>query len=307
MYRFAIIGCGDAAQLHAEQIQKHGSLLAVCDIIGEKADELAEQYGAKAWYNIDDLLRAETTVDIIVVSTPNGYHAEHCIKSLQAGRHVLCESPLCLTNAAAWQMIETEKFCRKKLFVVNAISSNVDLEALKKTIDDHTADHFYSFDLKCTADLAPEPDKEWQTTFFPGGGALYTHFTDYVDALIYLFGEIDEVKGFSDNLSHTDLLEFEDSAEAAMKMKNGIPGNLRWSLNDNDHQEAALKILTLDDPLSLGELERIVVQQNKYEKIYNWFIGALDNGQPSNLYKAMKTVEAIEKTYKAVSSNHSSH
>jgi UDP-N-acetyl-2-amino-2-deoxyglucuronate dehydrogenase len=307
MYKFAIVGCGDAARHHAEQIQKHGSVLSVCDINASKAYEFGQHFDARSWYSIDDLLRNEPEVDIVVVCSPNGYHAEHCIKSLQAGKHVLCESPLCLTNAAAWQMIETEKFCRKKLFVVNAVSSNTELDALKRVVEDHTLDHFYSFDLKCTTDLAPDPDKEWQMTMFPGGGALYTHFTDYVDALVYLFGDIEEVKGFSDNLSHKDLLEFEDSAEAALRMKNGIPGNLSWSLNDNEHEEAALQILTLDDPLSLGDLEKIVSQQNRYQKIYEWFIKALESGQSSNLYQAMKTVEAIEKTYKAVSSNHSSH
>ena len=40
---FAIIGCGRIAGRHAEQMIQHGKLVAVCDIIPEKAVALAEQ------------------------------------------------------------------------------------------------------------------------------------------------------------------------------------------------------------------------------------------------------------------------
>jgi UDP-N-acetyl-2-amino-2-deoxyglucuronate dehydrogenase len=308
MHKFAIIGCGDAAQLHAAQIQKLGKLSAVCDIIPSKADAMAIEFDARPWYSADELIKNETDLDIIVICTPNGYHAEHCIKSLQAGRHVVCESPLCLTKAAAWQMIETEKFCRKKLFVVNAITANAELAGLKQIIDEHTTDHFFSFDLKCTIDARLDPEKEWQFTHFPGGGSLYTHFTNYMDALVYLFGEIEEVKGFSDNLSHKDIIDFEDSGEAALKMANGIPGNISWSLNDNDREEAALQILTLKNPLSIGGLEQMISSETvRYEELYQWIVEVIDSSAPGNLYQATRTIEAIEKIYKAVSSNVHSH
>ena len=56
---FAIIGCGRIAQRHAEQIVKHGQLVAVCDIIPGKADELATLYKAKPYYSIEELLKNE--------------------------------------------------------------------------------------------------------------------------------------------------------------------------------------------------------------------------------------------------------
>lgn len=307
MYKFAIIGCGEVARIHASKILQHGKLLAVCDIDSEKADEFAKEYNTRAWYLIDELLENEKEIDVIVICTPNGYHAEHCIKSLQAGKHVLCESPLCLTKAAAWQMIETEKFCRRKLFVVNPVAANQAVSQLKEGIDKHTNDHFYSFELKCTMDVSLDHEKEWKFMNFPGGGSLYTHFNNYIDLLVYLFGEIEEAKGFSDNLSHKDFLEFEDTGEAALKMQTQIPGNIIWSLNDNDHEEAALQIHTLKNPLSIGNLGNILsFDPERYENIYQWFIKGLDNGS-SNIYDATKSIEAIEKIYRAVSLNVNSH
>ncbi|MGZ3853699.1 MAG: Gfo/Idh/MocA family protein, partial [Flavisolibacter sp.] len=97
MYSFGLIGCGNISYRHAENIRRVGSLSAVCDIIPEKANNLAAQFNCKAYYSIDDLLKKEDGVDVIVVCTPNGLHPEHTIEALKHGKHVLCEKPMCLT------------------------------------------------------------------------------------------------------------------------------------------------------------------------------------------------------------------
>ena len=96
---FAIIGCGRIARRHAEQINKVGTLLAVCDIVYENAFELSQQYNCNLYLSIEELLENEPTVDIVSICTPNGLHAMHSIQSLQAHKHVLCEKPLCI----AWR------------------------------------------------------------------------------------------------------------------------------------------------------------------------------------------------------------
>ena len=58
--RFAIIGCGKIAPRHAAEAAKQGRLLAVCDIVKEKADALALAFSAKAYYSIHELLEKET-------------------------------------------------------------------------------------------------------------------------------------------------------------------------------------------------------------------------------------------------------
>src|SRR5688572_16823924 len=110
MYKFAIIGCGRIARRHAENILRVGELIAVCDIDTKKADEFALRYNAKAYYSIDDLFKEQKDVEVICVCTPNGLHAEHSIKSLQGGKHVLCEKPMCIAMEAGWSMQDTAHF-----------------------------------------------------------------------------------------------------------------------------------------------------------------------------------------------------
>src|SRR5579875_4212318 len=97
LVRFAIIGCGRIAQRHAEHISKNGILVAVCDIDKNKADTLAQKYNARAYYEESDLLASEKDIDVVSICSPNGLHAEHAIKALRSGFHVLCEKPMGLT------------------------------------------------------------------------------------------------------------------------------------------------------------------------------------------------------------------
>jgi UDP-N-acetyl-2-amino-2-deoxyglucuronate dehydrogenase len=329
MYQFALIGCGKIARRHAENIQRIGNLKAVCDIIPERADALAKEYNCNAYYNLDDLLKQETEIDILSICTPNGFHAEHSIKSLQAGKHVLCEKPLCLTSAAAWQIIETEKFCRRSLFVVKSNRYNPVLIQLKALLDQNRLGRIYSFHLSCLWNRPDEYYIDWHGKLFPDGGTLYTQFSHYIDAMISLFGELEEVKGYRKNLAHQNSIEFEDTGVASLYMKNGSLGSLHWSVNAwQKNHEIALTILAEKGTIRIGgeylnEVQYQLMENNiqfspsqnlsndyssykgsmsNHTEVYQHLVKALNKEDDSfaNAYDGLKTVEAIEKIYKAV-------
>src|SRR6185436_8369490 len=103
---------------HAEEAARIGHVAAVCDIVREKADLLAGQYGSIAYYRLEDLLSQQQDLDIISVCTPNGLHAKHSIQSLDAGIHVLCEKPMAIASIDAAKMIEAAERNNRKLHVV---------------------------------------------------------------------------------------------------------------------------------------------------------------------------------------------
>ena len=73
-------------------------LVAVCDVIKERADSVAAQFGVKAYYCLKDMLESESELDIVDVSTggnENGsWHYEPTMQALEVGKHVLVEKPL---------------------------------------------------------------------------------------------------------------------------------------------------------------------------------------------------------------------
>lgn len=321
MKQFAIIGCGNISGRHAENIARVGRLSAVCDIVPERADSMAAKYNAKAYYSIDELLLRENEVEIISVCTPNGLHAEHIIKSLQAGKDVLTEKPLCLTKAAAWQIIETEKLCRRKLYVVKSARYNPILKELKKIVTHNGLGKLYSFHLNC---IWNRPDKyytDWKGKVFPDGGTLYNQFSHYIDIMLWLFGEMKEAKGFMKNAAHQSSIEFEDTGAAAFLMNNNMIGSIHWSVNafQKNHEiglsitaeKGTIKIggeylnevqyVNTSSPISLLSFSKDALKSHKL--LYDHLTESSSNNENSfpDAFDGLRTVETIEKIYKACS------
>lgn len=325
MKKFALVGCGKVAVHHAENILRLGKLVAVCETVPEKRDAFANTYGANAYNTIDDLLACEKDIEVVVICTPNGLHAEHIIKSLQAKKHVLCEGPLCLTTAAAWQIIETEKFCRRRLFVVNTALQNPVLKKLKTALSEGILGDVYSFQVNCFSNLPTEHFANWRGKLFPGGGLLYTTFSQYIDAMVLLFGEIANVQGFKRNTAHMKSFDAEDTGTVALQMQNGNLGTLHWLVNALKESEISFTIIAEKGVIRIGGEDLMSIQSDEPEiflptqqeenalfrpkpasdmtLIYNEMIKAFDNKDASiaGTFDGLKTVETIEKIYKAIS------
>ena len=89
------IGLGHA---NAHRDDPLSNLVAVCDVVKERADSTAEKYGVKAYYSLTDMLKQEPDLDMIDVTTggyENGsWHYEPAMEAIEAGKSVLVEKPL---------------------------------------------------------------------------------------------------------------------------------------------------------------------------------------------------------------------
>jgi len=108
--RVGVIGMSGIGNAHATSHQKDplATLVAVCDVVKEKADTAAAKFGVKAYYSLKEML-AHEELDIVDVTTggyENGsWHFEPAMEALAAGRHVLCEKPLSNDIGEAREMV----------------------------------------------------------------------------------------------------------------------------------------------------------------------------------------------------------
>ncbi|NSW76698.1 MAG: Gfo/Idh/MocA family oxidoreductase [Candidatus Atribacteria bacterium] len=93
---FGIIGAGLWGEAHARIYSTHplAQLIAVSDIVEEKARVLAERYGAKRWYADFRRLLENPEVDAVAIVTPDFAHCEPFVAAMEAGKHVIVEKPL---------------------------------------------------------------------------------------------------------------------------------------------------------------------------------------------------------------------
>ncbi len=326
---FAIIGCGRIARRHAEEIVKVGKLEAVCDVIKEKADEMALAFGAQAFYSINDLLANSTEIDVVSICTPNGLHAAHTIASLKANKHVLCEKPLSIDFTDGLEMIAVAKAMNKKLFVVKSARYNPLIIALKNLIEKGKLGKVFSFNLNCVWNRpAMYYSDSWRGTLDLDGGTLYTQFSHYIDILIWILGEHKNMTGYRKNLYHSSTIEFEDTGAITLEMENGTIGTIHYSVNAFEkNQEISLNIVAEKGTIKIGgsymnEIlyqcptlldENIVTTINSpndysfykgsvsnHDKIYEDLVKALEgkNNSITEGQEALKTVAFIETFYK---------
>lgn len=99
--RVGIVGAGNiATSAHLPAYRKLTDIVevvAIADIVPERAEKAAERYGIPNWYSSVEELLANTDVDYIDCCTWTAAHAPVCIAAAKAGKNVLCEKPLAAT------------------------------------------------------------------------------------------------------------------------------------------------------------------------------------------------------------------
>ncbi len=122
-FQIGIIGCGGIAnQKHfpaLTSLKNYCDLVAFCDIIPERAEKAAREFGipdAKVTTDYRELLR-DGTIDEVHVLTPNKSHSEITVAALEAGKHVMCEKPMAINSIEAKKMLDAAKRSGKKLTI----------------------------------------------------------------------------------------------------------------------------------------------------------------------------------------------
>jgi UDP-N-acetyl-2-amino-2-deoxyglucuronate dehydrogenase len=328
--RFAIIGCGRIAERHAKHIQTHGDLVAVCDIIPERASRLAEQYNAACFFQTEELLLANPILDIVVICTPNGLHAQHAIQFLNKGYHVLVEKPMALSVEDCEIMMNAAQIAGKQIFTVMQNRFNPPVLAVKKALDANAFGKISSIQLTCFWNRDNDYYKDsWKGTKEMDGGILFTQFSHFIDLLYWFFGDVKTIDAFAKNADHQESIQFEDCGAVIMEFESGTIGTINFSVNSfGKNREGSLSILGDKGTAKIGGeyLNTIEYQQfenyelsvlmsspaandygtykgsmSNHDQVYRNLVDTLQNNVPfyATAYEGLQTVDIIERIYRA--------
>ena len=239
--RFGIIGCGVIAPWHARGIANtpEAELVAVCDVIEEKAKKLSDDFGGPAVYTDHIKMLAEAGVDAVSVCVPSGLHGQITIDAAKAGKHVMCEKPIEITLPKIDAMIKACRDANVKLGVIFQRRTSPMWQKVKKAVDDGMLGKMVLGDayLKYYRSQEYYDSGDWRGTWeLDGGGALMNQGVHCIDLQRWIMGPIDTVYAQADHLVRD--IEVEDTCCAVLKFKSGAFGVLQGttSVVDMNHK-----------------------------------------------------------------------
>ncbi len=183
----AVVGYGGQGAWHANHALKSDvvSLRGVYDI-KEARMEAARANGIFTYDSLDAIL-ADEGVDIVVCATPNDVHKDIVVRSLLAGKHVVCEKPVSMTVAEFDEMCEAQKQSGKRLSVHQNRRWDVDFLAIKSLIESSAIGETINIESRVHGSRGIPSD--WRCLKPYGGGMILDWGVHLIDQMLQLIPE----------------------------------------------------------------------------------------------------------------------
>ncbi len=190
-----IIGLGRAGYaMHVRELRglEGFRIVAGCDVLPERTQQLAQEFGARPYARHEDLL-ADKDVELVAVATRSDTHAEIGVACLRAGKHTVVEKPMALNLAEADRLVRAARTSRGKLLVRHNMRCEPAFVHVKEVIESGLLGKVFEIRL-CRHSYNRRDD--WQTLRKYGGGLLNNWGPHLIDtALQYLGGKVASVHG----------------------------------------------------------------------------------------------------------------
>ncbi len=293
MVRVGFIGCGNNGRGHFKALQQidGAQISALYDVNPEAPknwlSELPEdQTPPVVVTKLDDLWEH---VDAVWVTSPPGFHYEHSVQALRAGKHVFCEKPIALELPHADEMVAIAREKNLTYFVGYCLRFQPSFSHFAEIAQSGNIGALNS--LWCTRISNPAyTANHWRAEIAMSGGMMIETFTHNIDWMRLVAGDAKEV--FMKEKTVTPTVNFEDHAVGVVEFENGAIGEFfsswssglsryEWGMVGSEGAATLLDRETILISYRNGEKEKIPVEKTNMVMLEDeHFIRAIAEGSP---------------------------
>jgi predicted dehydrogenase len=150
--KIALLGTG-FGQAHAAVYAARGDVEVV--VFGRtpaKLEQVRDTFGFATTTDLDGIY-ADSSLDLIDVCLPTALHAEHALRALAAGKHVLCELPLALNMSDAQRVADAGAHSDRQVFIDMAGRFSPAYRLLRDAVEDRTYGRLHVLELELRSTL----------------------------------------------------------------------------------------------------------------------------------------------------------
>src|SRR5215470_15787349 len=135
--RVGLVGSQFVSSIHLEALRAvpGAEVVAVASATEAHARAFAGRHGIPRWFTDYRKMYEMPDLDMVVLGLPNDLHCDATVAAAAAGKHVLCEKPLCLNLAEADRMIDACRRAKVKLMYAEELCFTPKYVRLKQLLD----------------------------------------------------------------------------------------------------------------------------------------------------------------------------
>ncbi len=180
----AVVGTGGrgSGQAGRYTTKDNAELVAVCDVIPERAEKVASEHGVKAYTSVEELVK-DPAVDAVDVITPSVHHAAPAIVAAEAGKHVMVATPFAVTLEECDRMIAAAETTGVNLMYAQTWRFNPSDRKAKELLDSGEIGELIWISWTRLKPPYGVRHEAWSRWLAQGGGFWVwegTHFTDQI-------------------------------------------------------------------------------------------------------------------------------
>lgn len=232
--RLGLVGMGGMGSGHLAYLPKMANvdIVAVCDILPERADAAAARSGATAYYDHMDMF-SRAGLDAVLIATPHYDHTTISVHAFEQGLHVLSEKPLAVhVNDAKKSIAAYEKARDINPDIVFGLMFQERANAAYRKLRDILAGGELGRLTRVTwintawfRSQAYYNNGGWRATWAGEGGGILTNQCPHnLDMYQWLFGMPARISGHASLGKYHDI-EVEDEVAAYFEHENGMVGH----------------------------------------------------------------------------------
>lgn len=218
--KVGIVGVGNIGSIHATVYKENPNteIVAVCDIVQEKANAASEKFGGKPFYSVEEMLNSGIELDLVSVCTKgeeNGSeHYEPTMELLRAGIPVLGEKPISNKVEEGKQMVKLAEANQVPYAVnLNHRFTPAAVEA-KKWVEEGRLGKLHMINMRMWINNPVESSPWFHLR------ALHPHS---FDVMRYFCGDVKRVAAF---MMKGEGRSIWSNTQVLLEFENGVIGNL---------------------------------------------------------------------------------
>lgn len=313
--KVGIIGAGYIGGVHGALLaqDERVRVVAVNDLLSERAERLAGATGAEVVGTAQELIRG---VDAVYITTPNTKHTALALSAIEARKHVFCEKPMATSLADARAVLDAASGSNAVFQVGHNRRFAPVYATLKRLLEESGTPH--SAHVKMNRGELINP--EWVGNPEVTGGFLFETTIHMFDMMRFLFGEVASLNAVGSSHEYPEVDDF----SMVLRFESGMHATMASSADAGwmfpfervevfcHHQTFAtreMESLTHSEGLDGRHFTHTMQQLSKEEK---WgyaqedraFVESIVNGAPVPVtaLDGFKSVELVDACYRAVRS-----